>query len=39
MKYIRFDSEHVDLTLLIGGDDAYDDVSENPVGRFRDGFT
>ena len=30
-------AEHVDATLLVGGDDDYDDVSDIPVERFRDG--
>jgi len=30
-------AEHVDATLLVGGDDDYDDVSDIPIERFRDG--
>jgi len=30
-------AEHVGGTLLVGGDDDYDDVTDVPVERFRDG--
>jgi uncharacterized protein with PIN domain len=30
-------AEDVDATLLVGGDDDYDDVSDVPIERFRDG--
>jgi predicted nucleic acid-binding protein len=30
-------AEHVNATLLVGGDDDYDDVSGIPIERFRDG--
>jgi len=30
-------AEHVEATLLAGGDDDYDEVSEVPIDRFRDG--
>lgn len=30
-------AKHVDGTLLIGGDDDYDDVTDVPIDRFRDG--
>ena len=30
-------AEHVDATLLVGGDDDYDEISDVPVTRFRDG--
>jgi len=30
-------AEHVDATLLVGGDDDYDDVSDIPIERFRNG--
>ncbi|MDB2262423.1 PIN domain-containing protein [Halorubrum ezzemoulense] len=30
-------AEHVDATLFVGGDDDYDDVSDIPIERFRDG--
>ena len=30
-------AEHVDATLLVGGDDDYDDVSDIPIERFRGG--
>ena len=30
-------AEHVEATLLVGGDDDYDDISEVPIERFRDG--
>ncbi|MEZ3171164.1 PIN domain-containing protein [Halorubrum sp. RMP-47] len=30
-------AEHVDATLLLGGDDDYDDVSDIPIERFRNG--
>ncbi|MYL17233.1 PIN domain-containing protein [Halorubrum terrestre] len=32
-------AEHVGATLLVGGDDDYDDVSNIPFERFRDGST
>jgi predicted nucleic acid-binding protein len=30
-------AEKVEATLLVGGDDDYDEVSDVPVERFRDG--
>jgi len=30
-------AEDIDATLLVGGDDDYDDVSDVPIERFRDG--
>lgn len=30
-------AEHVEATLLAGGDDDYDEVSDVPIDRFRDG--
>ena len=30
-------AEDVDATLLVGGDDDYDDASDVPIERFRDG--
>ena len=30
-------ADHVDATLLVGGDDDYDEVSDVPIERFRDG--
>lgn len=30
-------AEHLEATLLIGGDDDYDDISDVPIERFRDG--
>ena len=30
-------AEHAEATLLVGGDDDYDDISEVPIERFRDG--
>ncbi len=30
-------AEDVDATLLVGGDDEYDDVTDVPIARFRDG--
>ena len=30
-------AEDVNATLLVGGDDDYDDVSDVPIERFRDG--
>ncbi len=30
-------AEHVEATLLIGGDDDYDEISDVPIERFRDG--
>jgi len=30
-------AEHRDATLLVGGDGDYDDVSDVPIARFRDG--
>lgn len=30
-------ADHLDATLLIGGDDDYDEVSGVPIERFRDG--
>lgn len=28
---------HVDATLLVGGDDDYDEITDVPIERFRDG--
>ena len=30
-------AEDVEATLLVGGDDDYDDISDVPIERFRDG--
>ncbi len=30
-------AEAVDATLLVGGDDDYDDIADIPIERFRDG--
>ncbi|RAW45791.1 type II toxin-antitoxin system VapC family toxin [Halorubrum sp. 48-1-W] len=30
-------AEHVEGTLLVGGDDDYDEISDVPIDRFRDG--
>jgi len=30
-------ADHVDATLLVGGDDDYDEVTAVPIERFRDG--
>ncbi|PSP59299.1 VapC toxin family PIN domain ribonuclease [Halobacteriales archaeon QH_7_66_36] len=30
-------AEDIDATLIVGGDDDYDDVSDVPIERFRDG--
>ncbi|SEA39898.1 Predicted nucleic acid-binding protein, contains PIN domain [Haloplanus vescus] len=30
-------AEHIEATLLIGGDDDYDDISNIPIERFREG--
>lgn len=30
-------AEHVDGTLLVGGDDDYEEVTDVPIERFRDG--
>ena len=30
-------ADDVDATLLVGGDDDYDDISDVPIERFRDG--
>jgi len=30
-------AEHLEATLLIGGDDDYDEISDVPIERFRDG--
>lgn len=30
-------AEDIDATLLVGGDDDYDDISDVPIERFRDG--
>lgn len=30
-------AEHVEATLLVGGDDDYDGISDVPIERFRDG--
>lgn len=33
----KSNTEHVDATLRVGGDDNYDDISEIPIERFPDG--
>ncbi len=30
-------AEHVDATLLIGGDEDYEQITDVPIERFRDG--
>lgn len=30
-------AEHVEGTLLVGGDDDYDEITDVPIERFRDG--
>ena len=30
-------AEYVEATLLVGGDDDYDEISDIPIDRFRDG--
>jgi len=30
-------AKHLEATLLIGGDDDYDDITDVPIERFRDG--
>ncbi|QGX94801.1 type II toxin-antitoxin system VapC family toxin [Haloplanus rallus] len=30
-------AEHIEATLLVGGDDDYDEIGDIPITRFRDG--
>ncbi|GAB3329721.1 PIN domain-containing protein [Haloplanus salinarum] len=30
-------AEHIEATLLVGGDDDYDEIADIPITRFRDG--